>query len=340
MSELPPAEIRRHAALAAVVRSVRDLDLVRQDADGRSFGRAQELFLRWADRTRLMLAEQISEEEAQRFEDVTGIRTYNSADQYVEEYSNYLEALYRTLQNTPEQLLREPAAEPPPIIESNPEPAVAPATYFDRVQTGWKNNRLIVSLVIIFTVVVAMAAGVKQIRDAILDLVPTSRSVPNLKVEFGSPPFLLRTHFDTAVKMTKGSGGASVANAPHNLYMIAINDVTIWNRSQSRVSLRFEFKTKLTDGAKMPIVLAEDGTGKSLSRIPGVMPDGPDKWHYLEGPLNIDPANYVRGVLAFFYQQDDDEPSRIDFANGKLIITDQLSDKSKFYELTDAVWKP
>jgi hypothetical protein len=69
------------------------------------------------------------------------------------------------------------------------------------------------------------------------------------------------------------------------------------------------------------------------------MLDGPDKWDYIHGPLNIDASNYARGILAFFYQQNDDKPPNVDFANGELVITDKLSDRSITYRVENAVWK-
>jgi hypothetical protein len=53
----------------------------------------------------------------------------------------------------------------------------------------------------------------------------------------------------------------------------------------------------------------------------------------LEGPLDIEPGHHVEGVLAFFYEQHDDRPARVDWGEGQLVITDKLSDLSVAYKL-------
>lgn len=167
MTELPPDEIRRIRAIDAVSRRARELDLARQAAEGQSFEYAQECFLRWAESMHQTLVEYISEEEAERFEAVTGLHTYVTGDEYVQAYSHYLEVLLKTLQTNPEQLLRVRRSQsikdrstitPQPI---NPQP-----TLKDRFQHWWTNHPVIFPLVVVFMVGVAIAGGVTTIRKA------------------------------------------------------------------------------------------------------------------------------------------------------------------------------
>ena len=105
MTESPSDKTKR-CAVDAITERVRELIRVHQDAMAGPFERGQQLFLRWADGTRDALSEHISEAEAERFEEVTGLHTYQLLDQYFQEYSNYLEALLLTLERNPNQLFR------------------------------------------------------------------------------------------------------------------------------------------------------------------------------------------------------------------------------------------
>ncbi len=53
-----------------------------------------------------------------------------------------------------------------------------PTNWYDRINQGWKNNKLIVVLVIAFGIVVALAAGFTTIRNAIAPVMPFRTVAP------------------------------------------------------------------------------------------------------------------------------------------------------------------
>ncbi len=180
MRELPNDETRTRDAIAAIDQRERALVLVYQDADTGSFERGRELLMRWADGTSQVLSEQISEEEAQRFQDLTGMYTHDSLDEYFQEYQNYLEALLTTLRDNPKQFLpdrprRAATAAPTPIPDAYPLP-------YDRLQQWWKSKWLLVVGAFAFAIIVSLASGIKQVSDVIHVFVPP------LSAPAASPP--------------------------------------------------------------------------------------------------------------------------------------------------------
>jgi hypothetical protein len=203
------------------------------------------------------------------------------------------------------------------------------------------------------------AAAPKDAEQQVLDLEIDFNPTPTLfRTNQDKAVYLVRTRFqngDIEVLMALAPGdGFTQPNQPHNLWMILLSNVTIWNKSEKRVSLQFEYQTTLagpvspleltsngvtTDLVKLaamqaiPIGLQEHGPGRASSQIPNVLINGLEKFLYMRGPLDIDPSDHKEGVLAFFFQQLDDKDSRVDFANGTLVVTDRLSNGSLAREI-------
>ncbi len=164
MAELPESELQRLRAMDAVLKRMRELDLVRQDAETGSFERGRELFSRWAEGTFQLLQDLFSKEEAERFEAEWTMHTRDSLPHYFADFSNYMEGLYRALQTRPEQVLR---LEGPVIQESQKQlkPA-APATRFDRMVT-WLKNRVVIAAILVIAITVI---GLAQFTTALQNL--------------------------------------------------------------------------------------------------------------------------------------------------------------------------
>jgi hypothetical protein len=186
----------------------------------------------------------------------------------------------------------------------------------------------------------------------------------DLVIDFPSVPVLVRTSQDKAVKIGQGKLGRKPMNildfplVPHNLWMIAFGDVTIWNKTSQRVSLQFQYHTAMSDpvdemelaanGVKgdyasllkqkrIPITLEEHGPNRNASKVPGVLTGGLEKWVLLEGPLSVEPLNHAKGALVFFYQQYDETDARLDYSNGEVVVIDRLTDATLTCVVKDGV---
>jgi hypothetical protein len=194
----------------------------------------------------------------------------------------------------------------------------------------------------------------------------------DLEVDVPNLPVLWRTNQAEAVQLISfGTPDRSVEviatvrlarqdprNIPHNLWLILFPNVTIWNKSERRrVSLQFEFRTTIkgprphmeiagntpamaaselqaiSRRAQIPVTLEEHGPGRAASQIPGVLSADQAQLPFLRGPLAIDALTHAQGVLAFFYQQLDQQDAPVDLFKGTLIIRDRLSGKSMSIDL-------
>ena len=180
-----------------------------------------------------------------------------------------------------------------------------------------------------------------------------------IELELRNPlPAMMRTNYGDIAKLAQvrfrpGEPAVTEMERPHNLWMLVFGHVTIWNRSQERVSLQFEYETTVrgpvedwseltSNGGErgdseldvVPITLVEHGPMRDVSYADDVfIMGGWDRSAHLEGPLVLDPGDHAQGPLAFYYHQHDRDEPRPSLAGGRLRIVDRLSGSHVTYRV-------